>query len=129
MRTEHYSESYDPPAPVLPLCIAPPGEPVVGGTHLAMVDTGADGTFVPVAILESLDLPVVHLVNVRSHLGDQVHRAAVHKLDLIFFDTLRFPNIDVVSDDWGNTIILGRNVLNKWVLHLDGPQAIAAIIE
>lgn len=124
-----YSEAYDPTAPVLPLRIASPGDPINGESHLALIDTGADGTFVPVDILESLDLPVIHLVNVRAHLGDQVFRAAVHKVDLIFFDSIRFPNIDVVSDDWGNEIVLGRNILNKLSLHLDGPRGIAELFE
>ena len=35
--------------------------------------------------------------------------------------SLRLPAIEVVGDERGNEIVLGRNVLNKLRLLLDGP--------
>lgn len=129
MSKASYSNAYIPPAPVLPVKIAAPGESLGETNRTALVDTGADGTFIPTSILEELELPIVHLTNVRSHLGERLHRVSVHKVDLILFDTIRLPNIEVVSDDWGSNIIIGRNVLNKLQLHLDGPNEIARITE
>ena len=43
-------------------------------------------------------------------------------VDIILFDNLRLPNLEVVADDSDSTIILGRNVLNKLNLQLDGPN-------
>ncbi len=129
MSKASYSDIYFPPAPVFQVQIAVPGESPRGNSLTALIDTGADGTFVPTHILEKLELPIIYLTNIRSHLGDRLHRVSVHKVDLVLFETIRLPNIEVVSDDWGKNIIIGRNVLNKIKIHLDGPNKIVEIIE
>ena len=60
-----YSQAHLPPAPVLRVSLAVPEEASHIGPHSALIDTGADGTFVPTAILEQLDVPVVYATNVR----------------------------------------------------------------
>lgn len=129
MSKASYSNAYNPPAPVIPVKITEPGEGQVGITQIALVDTGADGTFVPTILLEELELPIVYMTNVRSHLGERLHRVSVHKVDFVLFDSIRLPNIEVVSDDMGSNIIIGRNLLNKLQLHLDGPHQIASVTE
>jgi len=121
-----YSKEYDPPAPVLPISLAAPEEAPQIGPQSALIDTGADGTFIPTAFLEQLDVPVIYATNVRSHLSERLRRVSVHQIDILI-DTIRLPGIDVVSDDWSNEIILGRNILNKLSLLLDGPQQIARL--
>ena len=64
-----YSKDYLPPAPIFPVKLATPGEAPGETTRLALVDTGADGTFVPTSILEELALPIVYMTNVRSYWG------------------------------------------------------------
>lgn len=118
-----YSHDYAPPAPVLEVSLAAPSEPAQVGPLVALIDTGADGTFVPTPLLEVLGVPVIYSTNVRSHLGEHLRRVSVHKIDLIL-GAIRLPNVDVVSDDWGDEIILGRNALNKLRLVLDGPKQI-----
>jgi len=46
-----YSKEYDPPAPVISVKITEPGEGLEGTMQLALIDTGADGTFVPTTLL------------------------------------------------------------------------------
>ena len=121
MNTAAYSQDYLPPAPVLPVSLAVADRSRRQGPWLALVDTGADGTFVPTEILEKLEAPVVYMTNVRSHLGERLHRVPVHRVDIVLFDSLRLPDIEVVGDDWGDCIIVGRNVLNRLRLNLDGP--------
>jgi len=128
MRTIEFNNEYVPSAPVLPVSIAIPGESPVGN-QTALVDTGADGTFVPTALLEELDLPISYMTNVRSYLGDVLHRVSVHKVDVVLFRSIRLPGIEVVGDDWGNRIILGRNVLNLLHLHLNGPAQMVGLQE
>jgi predicted aspartyl protease len=118
-----YSHDYAPPAPVLEVGLAAPSEPAQVGPLVALIDTGADGTFVPTSLLEVLGVPVIYSTNVRSHLGEQLRRVSVHKIDLIL-GTIRLPNVDAVSDDWGDEIILGRNAFNKLRLVLDGPNQV-----
>jgi predicted aspartyl protease len=123
MSTIAYSRDYWPPAPVLPVALAPPDEAPRFGAIPALIDTGADGTFVPTQLIERLGIMAKHITNVRAHMGGTSYRAAVYSVDLLIADTLRFPAMDVVGDDWGDQIILGRNVLNRLQLYLDGPGA------
>ena len=44
---------------------------------------------------------------------------AVHLVD-IEIDGHRLPGIEVIADDYSDQAILGRNVLNKLILLLDG---------
>ena len=57
MKTARYSEEYSPAAPILPVNVAIPTEAPTGELMMALVDTGADGTFIPTPILEALDAP------------------------------------------------------------------------
>ena len=59
--------------------------------------------------------------NVRSHFGERLRRVAVHAVDVLIGD-FRLLNIEVVSDEQGTDVILGRNVLNRLLLVLDGPS-------
>jgi hypothetical protein len=127
MKYSSYSEEYIPPAPVLPVSLSAPGEASRLGPFLALIDTGADGTFVPTSLLEELATPITYMTNVRSHLGERIHRVAVHKVDLILFDSIRLPGIEVISDDWDDQIIAGRNVLNRLRLQLAGPDKITRL--
>lgn len=124
-----YSRKYHPPAPVVPVKIAIPDEAPRQETFPALVDTGADGTFIPSSVLENLNLPVSYMTNVRSHFGERLHRVPIHKIDLILSDSIRLPSIEVVADDYGEQIIIGRNVLNKLRLHLDGPKQTTKVTE
>ncbi len=47
----------------------------------------------------------------------------------IGIDSPCIPAVEVVGDDRGNEIILGRNVLNKLRLLLDGPAAVTKVLE
>jgi predicted aspartyl protease len=123
-----YSAGYSPPAPVLSVSIAEPDGQVRLGPFEALVDTGADGTFVPTSLVARLGVPIVYTTGVRSHLSQAVSHVAVHRVDLVI-GSLRLPAVEIVSDDWGTEIIIGRNVLNKLRLHLDGPSHIVDLAE
>jgi len=122
MNSFPYSQEYTPSAPVVQveLTALEEGRPI--GPYTALVDTGADGTFVPTHLLEELGTVPTYLTTVRSHLGEKAHQAEIHRVDLILFGNVRLPGIEVVSDDWGDQIVIGRNVLNKLRVHLNGPN-------
>ena len=52
----------------------------------------------------------------------------MHRIDVLF-DSIRLPGVEVVGDDWGNEIIIGRNVLNLLRLLLDGPDEAVELME
>lgn len=127
MIKQAYSSKFYPPAPVCQVRLAFPDQSPRIGPLAALMDTGADGTFVPTDYLEQLQVPVEYMTNVRAHVGRGRYQRSVHIIDLVFSDTLRLPEIEVVSDDWGDQIILGRNVLNKLKIMLDGPKLFISI--
>lgn len=124
MKKQTYSKSFSPGAPVLPVRLVS----LSAQSHLALIDTGADGTFVPIDFLIELDAPILYMTNVRAHFSEKLQRASVYQVDMIFFDSIHLPAVEVVGDEWGDRIILGRNVLNKLNLNLNGPAQTVTVV-
>lgn len=114
-----YLDTYHPPMPAPEIQLGYPGEALILGPMIAIVDTGADGTLVPQSHMDEIGAPFVDDVRVGSHWGEW------RNLQLFTVDIrvggLRFPAVEVVGDDQSREIILGRNVLNRLKLLLDGP--------
>lgn len=113
-----YNLKFTPPFPNLPVVL----HPIEGGeatkTINALIDTGADFTLVPLAHLKRLQAEMLYPTQVRSHWGEFTS-GHVYVVDLEVAGEL-LPAIPVVADRRGKEIILGRNVLNKLILLLDG---------
>ena len=84
----------------------------------AMIDTGADATFVPQPILESLHVRKRSDAIVRSHWGE-ARVVPLYQVDFLIgiFD---IQTVHVIGDSVGNEVILGRNILNRLVFLVDG---------
>ena len=116
-----YSADYEPPCPVLTLRVAsPPGG--VGIGLVAVVDTGADMTLIPEPVARVLGLPVISQIRVVGVTGTaegaDVFAAAI---DLAGKSLL----VEVVA--FGEETIIGRDLLNRLVLRLDGPGTLLDI--
>ncbi len=113
-----YDLKRNPPAPILPVRLGRPG----ADPHLfltALVDTGADATVIPQALAGQLDLPVLGEVIIGGT-GGVRQRATVHAAVL-----------EVAGSPWPAEVIalgaeplLGRDLLNRWVVTLRGPDQI-----
>jgi predicted aspartyl protease len=114
-------DDYHPPMPALEIRLGYPEEPLRLGPIVAIVDTGADGTLVPQTWLDEISAPLVDEVRLRSHWGEW-RTARVFTVDLGIGD-LRLPGVEVVGDELSDEVILGRNVLNRLKLLLDGPRS------
>lgn len=115
-----YDRSYVPPAPRLTIRLAVPDEAFSETVLSALVDTGADVTIVPTRFVEPLDLQADNRKILRSPWGER-RPVNVYLLDVGIGD-IRLPLMEIVADDRGNEVILGRNVLNRLRLVLDGPR-------
>jgi len=110
-----YDTHRSPPAPVLPVRLGPPrAEPATAVA--ALVDSGADVTVLPEGLPQALGLPQVGEVTVRGVAG-----------------TARVPvfaaRVEAAGRRWiaevvgvGGEALLGRDLLNHWVVTLDGPR-------
>jgi hypothetical protein len=121
-------DEHFPPAPVLEISIGKPGEQAGGSTFLALVDTGADATIIPVEHLaQNRAQKVDQSAALRSHWGER--RLVALYAVAMGIGPYQFPAIQVVGDEVGNEVVLGRNVLNRLRLLLDGPAGVTEILE
>lgn len=117
--SHRYLSNYSPPMLALEIHIGYPGGEISTGPLMAIADTGADGTLIPQSLLDQVGAPIVDDTRIRSHWGDW-RQVLVFTVD-VGIGTILLPAVDVVGDDVGNEIIIGRNVLNRLRLGLDGP--------
>jgi predicted aspartyl protease len=116
-----YAADHEPPCPVLTLRVAaPPGSAGIG--LVAVVDTGADMTLIPESVARLLGLPVISQIRVAGVTGiaegADVFAAAIELADKKLL-------VEVVA--LGEESIVGRDLLNRFVLRLDGPADLLQI--
>ncbi len=122
-----YSSTYFPPAPILHIRLATPGESAKIGPISAIIDTGSDGTLIPSRYLENVEAIGVGDALLHGILGE-VYEAHLFKVD-IWIDSLIIPGVTVVAIDRGEEVILGRNIVNKLILLLDGHRGETELFE
>ena len=114
-----YSTSIFPPVPVLEVLLSAPAMDDWQGPLTAIIDSGADISIVPSAILQLLNSQALRPVVLSSQWRDR-HNLYIYKVD-IRVDGVIFPAIDVAGDPRSDDILLGRNVLNRLDMRLEGP--------
>lgn len=115
-----FLRTYFPPMPVLDLSLCAPGSDGWNGPFTAVVDSGADYTIVPWTLLKPLDPPVVRPATLSSQWQGK-RSVYVYEVDLRI-GTMILPGIDVAGDPFSDDVLLGRNVLNRLDLRLEGPS-------
>jgi clan AA aspartic protease len=118
-----FDTSFDPPAPVLPVHF---DRPIDGGSGVLMrmlIDTGADCTLIPARVVRALRLPLVDRTEVLG-VGGTSHAAPVHAA------TVRIGTSSLLTRvvAFGNEALLGRNVLNRLFLELDGVAQTCSVL-
>ncbi|HET7089983.1 MAG TPA: retroviral-like aspartic protease family protein [Anaerolineae bacterium] len=121
-----YDTNYFPPAPSVEISLGIPNESLAVGPLRAVVDTGADVLLVPLRYIGPLGAQIDNRKTLRSQWGEP-RKVDVYVLDVGIGD-LRFPVIEVIADEVGDEIVLGRNVLNKLTLTLHGPLQVLEIL-
>jgi len=94
----------------------------------AMVDTGASHTAVPTSILDSIRAPYLDEVTAAGYDGSLV-RLDLREASLVVIEPgwplpARFSGLRVIALPDEGEILLGRDVLNQWVITLDGPAEV-----
>jgi predicted aspartyl protease len=112
-----FDETFDPPAPVLPVHVEGVTSDSLGVLVHAIVDAGADCSVIPARVARVLKLPIVDHVFVKGFAGDDEPR-------LMYAARLRIGGRRILARvlALGNEPLLGRDVLNSLVLRVDGPK-------
>ncbi len=115
-----FNTQYEPPFPEIQVAIHNNEDNLKTLFLPALLDTGSDGTLIPIIYLQEVLAPVLVDTRIRSHWGEW-RSAQLFVVDVEINGPIKLPNIFVVGDELGDEIILGRNVLNKLRIALDGP--------
>jgi predicted aspartyl protease len=111
-----YDTNRDPPAPVLPMRLGTPGEEL-SYSLVALVDSGADTTVIPLEVANRLRLPRVSDIGIRG-VGGLRQRAQIHS---VVVEVAGFRgSIEAIA--LGSEGLIGRDLLNRWVVTLRGPE-------
>ena len=115
---------FDPPAPVLEICLSSPGVSVSPSAPVeALVDSGADITVIPRKFIENLQLKLVDQLLAVGYEGVPSEKLAdVYSVKVSIRDVGDYI-IRVISsnDDYA---LIGRDVINSWDLFLRGKTGI-----
>lgn len=122
-----YDFSVFPPAPRLEIRLIAQPHGAVYGPVAAFVDTGADATIVPMSIVRELQAGVVTLKTVRGYAGSR--RTVRTYLVDVEVGPFTLPGIEIVGDAAADEILLGRDVLNRLRVLLDGPAHQTLLLE
>jgi hypothetical protein len=122
-----YSRNYFPPAPTVDLTLITAAEFLRIGPLQAIVDSGADGTIVPIHYLEEIQAPPTVEMVIRSQWGER-RNVLLYLIDLQIGD-LTLPGVEVVGDELSEEVVLGRDILNLLRVVLDGPREVVEVSE
>lgn len=116
--TFDYDQSYSPSAPTIPITVDgnnPNHETI---TALAFVDSGADGTMIPIDLLEAVGAEYVNQIWLRGTAGGR-QRLDTYSVT-IHVETESAYGINAVATPVGSEPLIGRDVLNQLILTLNG---------
>jgi len=123
--TYPYSVDYEPRMPVATVTLKAPSSGEAIGPEMALVDSGADGTLIPINLLEQIG--AVSIATGRlTWLWEESRPVNLYIVQMEIGPCV-LPKVRVAGVPAGTDLILGRNVLNQMVLTLNGPAGVMEI--
>jgi hypothetical protein len=112
-----YDLNFNPPAPVVEVVVTHPVTSVNSGTLHGKVDSGADVTVIPERLVRQLKLTPKGRAWTRSYDGTYSQRPVYYARFIV--EGFALPIVRCIAADRTN-VLLGRNVLNRFIIVLDG---------
>lgn len=112
-----YDTGFTPPAPVADVTVAHPLTGVSSGTLPGKLDSGADVTVIPARLVAALTLTPKGYIWTRSYDGTYARRPVYYVR--LTVEGFNLPTVRCIATD-RSQVLLGRNVLNRFIVTLDG---------
>lgn len=120
----NYDPAYIPSAPVVELAVSN-GQTDSSISLIALVDTGADATMIPISVLNQLGIAPIDSRFLRTVTG---MRSVVDLYPVVVqIGPFRFPTLKVIATNRDSEIIVGRDILEHLVVTLDGLASVTEI--
>lgn len=116
---EYDAENFEPPAPVAYVTLRNPATGVLLSDVPMLIDTGADATLLPSNAVDQLGISVEDSDFEVQVFDGEIKRLKLAKLELYLLGKKFSGEYLLVDRPIG---ILGRNILNKIKILLDGPR-------
>ena len=120
-----YNSVYDPPAPFIRISVDGHDPTRNPATVSAFIDSGADGTILPLDILQAVGAEYEDTVWLRGTAGGR--RQLDSYTVSIYIETESAHAISAVATPIGSEPLIGRDVLNQFVVTLDGIANVAEV--
>lgn len=122
--SNHYKEDCCPPAPVLRITVRNISDYTKQLTGDALIDTGADITCLPRTIVKTLSGEPISTYGIKGIGETNAGQADSYILEFEIASIKK--QAEAIA--FGDELILGRNIINEFVLQLDGPNKEVNII-
>jgi len=114
-----YNQQTDPPAPFLQIMLANRFHPSKRITISTLLDTGSDYTAIPSGVVKTLKLEPTGRILLED-IKRQTFPIFTYTLRLTIADMI-IPEMKVIATELEHGL-LGRDLLNRFYLHLNGPE-------
>jgi len=114
-----YNSQYDPPAPMLEVTVGSIVSSHRWTTVLALLDTGSDITAIPQKLADTLQLYPLSRLRLED-LQSETTLVLTYGVQLTINDLI-VSRLEVILTGL-DCVVLGRDVLNRCYVHLDGPD-------
>jgi hypothetical protein len=114
-----YDKTVRPPAPIVDITIRHPEDFAQAVYIRAKIDTAADVSAIPITVAAQLNLPIAKKLKVKGYddIPTSVFTYSTHfEVAQANIDSLKVIAIP------GEYALLGRDVLNHFYIHLNGPE-------
>ena len=122
---DYDGQSYNPAAPIVEIIITHPTKIGNQDRVMALIDSGADATMLPINILNKVGARFIETRQLRGRAGQQL--VGDTYLVSIQLGPFNLHGIHAVALREGFEAVLGRDVLNQLIIVLNGPAHVTQI--
>ena len=115
-----YTSRYSPPAPIAELVMSNPVNGAQSSTFVAILDSGADATIIPIAYIHEIQAVETQQKALRTQWGNS-YPVMLYLVDIEIGDIVLY-GVEVVGDSRGDEAVVGRDILNRLHVTLNGPN-------